>query len=330
MLLNPSIIALITGSLLVSAFVVYGSLVGSQILRWWDIGSGSDRQLALERKTYLVSTILAYVAAFEIFSLALFVHTADDIHTYLVGAMCAAGSLNANPYGYATLLLKLLNVLLCGLWLIVNYTDNKGFDYPVIRPKYKFLLPLTASILLETFLQTKYFMGLEADVITSCCGTLFSEHGEGLGQELAGLPAYAAQIIFYLSVFLAVRAGIHFIVTGRGAKIFSWMATWAMAFSIAAVISFISVYYYELPTHHCPFCLLQADYHYIGYLIYPFILGPGITGAGVGVIDAFGAKRSLVHVVPRMQKRLCILSVSGYILLTAVASYPLVFSDFRL
>ncbi len=330
MLLNPSIIALITGSLLVSVFMVYGSLVGFQILRWWDIESGSDRQLALERKTYLVSTILAYVAAFEIFSLMLFVHTADDVHTYLVGAMCAAGSLNANPYGYSTLLLKLLNVLLCGLWLIVNYTDNKGFDYPVIRPKYKFLLPLTALIVLETFLQTKYFMGLEADVITSCCGTLFSEQGEGLGQELAGFPAYASQVIFYLSVFLAVRAGIHFIVTGRGARIFSWLATWVMVFSFAAVISFISVYYYELPTHHCPFCLLQADYHYIGYLIYLLILGPGIAGAGVGVIDAFSAKLSLARVVPRMQKKLCILSVSGYILLSVVSSYPLVFSDFRL
>ena len=108
MILNPAIIALILGSLICSIFAIYASFVGIQIIRHWDLGSGSARQLALERKTYLLSTILVCLLGFELFSLFLFVYTADHIHVLFVGAMCSAGSLNVNAYGYPTLILKIV------------------------------------------------------------------------------------------------------------------------------------------------------------------------------------------------------------------------------
>jgi hypothetical protein len=38
---------------------------------------------------------------------------------------------------------------------------------------------------------------------------------------------------------------------------------------------------YELPQHHCPFCLLQKDYYYIGYFMYTFLyLGTFFAMAG--------------------------------------------------
>ena len=49
--------------------------------------------------------------------------------------MCAAGSLYANDYGYPTLIVKLVNFLLAGIWLILNYVDNQGYDYPLIKTK---------------------------------------------------------------------------------------------------------------------------------------------------------------------------------------------------
>ncbi len=118
MILNPAIIALILGSMLVSAFAVYASVIGLQIIRWWDIRSGSERQLELERKTYLVSTILSYMLGFELLSLFLFVYTADHMHGLFVGAMCAAGSLNVNDFGYPTLVIKMVAFISCGIWII--------------------------------------------------------------------------------------------------------------------------------------------------------------------------------------------------------------------
>ena len=140
MILNPGVIALLLASFLMVAFAGYASLTGFRIIRCWDMTSGSSTQLNLERKTYLVSTIFAYVSAFQLLSLFMFVYTADHIHNLFVGAMCAAGALNANDYGYPMLVLKGVNFFLCGVWLLVNYTDNRAEEYPLIKFKYKFLI----------------------------------------------------------------------------------------------------------------------------------------------------------------------------------------------
>jgi ABC-type antimicrobial peptide transport system permease subunit len=34
------------------------------------------------------------------------------------------------------------------------------------------------------------------------------------------------------------------------------------------LIIFTSTYIYELPSHRCPYCILQKEYHYIGYIFY--------------------------------------------------------------
>ena len=330
MILNPAIIALLIGSLLTSGYALYAAAIGYRIIRQWDIRSGHVQQLQLERRTYLVSTILNYLMGFELLSLFLFVYTADDIHGLFVGAMCAAGSLNVNAYGYPALVVKVVNFLLCGTWLIMNYTDNRGYDYPLIIPKYRFLLVISAMLLLETYLLIGYFKNIRPDVITSCCGTLFSTDAQSVAGNLASLPPFVTKVLLYSGVVLVLRIGIHVVVTGRGTRLFSCLSTGMMVFCIAAVIAVISVYYYQLPTHHCPFCLLQREYHYIGYPLYLALLTAGITGAGVGVIDRFRGIPSLQLVVPRLQKALSTWSMAGYIIFTAISIYPMIFSDFRL
>jgi hypothetical protein len=330
MIINPAIIALVLGSMLITAFAFYALATALRILRHWDIRSGSEGQLALERKTYLISTIFGYLLGFELFSLFLFVYTAEHIHDLFVGAMCAAGSLNVNDYGYVTLVLKIFTFMFCGVWMIINHADNRAHDYPLIRPKYKLLILLTVMIGLETFFQTNYFMGLRADVITSCCGTLFSEEAKSIAGTMAGLPPYGTRIVFYLAVILTVRVGIHVLVTGRGAAAFGLLAGVMTVVSLAAVLSFISVYYYELPTHHCPFCLLQKEYHYIGYPLYLSLFLAGITGMGAGVIDRLKGPRSLSMVIPALQKRLCLFSMAGFLTFALIATYPMVFKDFVL
>jgi len=330
LILNPAIIALISSSLLITAYAVYASTIGFQILGRWDIKSGSEGQLVLERKTYLVSTLLAYLFGLSLFSLFLFIYTADHVHNLFVGAMCAAGSLNVNKYGYPALVMKSINFFLCGVWLIINYTDNKGVDYPLIRIKYKLLIVIAALLAFETFLIINYFMHLQPNVITSCCGTLFSTDAESIAGGIASLPSIPAKVLFYLSVVLALRSGIHFLATGKAVRVFAYLSTWLYTFSFVAIISFISLYFYELPTHHCPFDLLQRDYNYIGYPLYLSLFAAGITGAGAGVIDRFKDAPSLKSAIPGLQKRLCLFSMIGYIIFTVIATYPMIFSDFIL
>ncbi len=330
MILNPATAALTVSSVFTAGFACYAAVAGRRIARRWDLGSGSEEQLQLERKTYLMATILNTLFGIQVLALFLFVRTAEAMHPLFVGAMCAAGSFNASAYGYPALMVKLLSAVLCGIWLIVNAADNRAPDYPLVRRKYRFLPGLAALLLLEAYLQTGYFMDLRPDVITSCCGALFSEYAASVAGAMAAWPARPAMAIFYLMLALVFRLGVQLLWTGRPAQLFSAASVAMTVVSIAAVVSFISVYVYELPTHHCPFCLLQSEYRLIGYPLYAALLAGGIAGGGVGVLDRIGNAASLRAFLPEWQRRLCSISLAGFLAFALMATYPILFSDFSL
>jgi hypothetical protein len=327
MIFHPAIIALYVSSLLISFMVLFGASYGIQILRRWDIKSGSELQLILERKTYLISTLLTYLFGFQLLSLFLYIFTVDQLNTFFVGAMCAAGSLYANDFGYPVLILKIINFLLAGLWLILNYTDNQAYDYPLIKKKYSLLLILAPLIFAEMILQANYFLRLKPDIITSCCGTLFSAEGGSLSSEIAVLPSIPMKIVFYLSMISTSASGVYYYLKGKGGYLFSALSVITFLVSILSIFSFISVYYYELPTHHCPFCILQKEYGYIGYPLYLTLLGGTISGMGVGVLMPFRNIRSLSEVLPSIQRKLTLASLILFILFTAIITFRIMLSN---
>ena len=107
MLLTPAIMALVLVSAVVTLMMLMASVFALQVIRYWDITSGSERQLGLERRTYLISTLLSWVFASELVSLLLFIYNAESMSGQFVGAMCATGVLNVNAWGWPTLLLKI-------------------------------------------------------------------------------------------------------------------------------------------------------------------------------------------------------------------------------
>lgn len=330
MTFHPAIIALLVSSVLITFLILYSSYFGLQIVRKWDIKSGSEQQLNLERRTYLISTILTYVLGFQLISFFLYIYTADNLHSLFVGAMCAAGTLNVNDYGYPTLILKVVNFLLAGLWLVLNYTDNRAYDYPLIKKKYVFLFVIALFVTSEMIIQTNYLLRLKADVITSCCGSLFSTDTSGITSEIAALPSIPMKIAFYLGMAFTFVSGIYFYLKNKGGYVFSLASLAAFVISIISLISFISLYFYELPTHHCPFCILQREYGYIGYVLYITILGGSILGMGVGVIMPFKNIDSLSEILPPIQRRFALMSLVLFFLFTAVVTFRIVFSDFKL
>jgi len=330
MILHPPIVALVVGSLLVSFLLVLASWYAIRILRHWDLASGSELQLGLERRTYLVSTVMGYACAFQVVSLFLFIYTADDLAPLFVGAMCAVGTLFVNPFGYPTLLLKVVGAVMAGAWLIVNHADNCGRDYPLIRQKYAFLLVLTPVVLGETATQGAYFAGLKADVITSCCGSLFSSRGPGVASELASLPILPAKVAFYGVVAALLTAGAWFCRRATGGYLVAGLSLLAFATSIAALISFISLYIYELPTHHCPFCILQREYNFIGYPLYGMLFGGAIAGLGLGLLCRWGGTVSLRSVMPSLKRRLALGAMMCFGVYAAISIYVMLATPFRL
>lgn len=270
MILHPGIIGLLVGSIITLLMVLYAAITGTIILFRWDFSSSSSYQLTLERRTYLISTLVNWALGFQIVSTILFIYTMDDIHELFVGAMCATGSLNANPIGWYALLIKIGVLFLSGFWIALNYIDQRCEEYPFVRLKYGLLIGLLPFIVSDLVLQLSYFFGLDPAIITSCCGSLFGSDSVAAIASVSAIPVMPAMITFYVGVtlYLCVSGLTLFYNSGCLRYLLSCLALLFFGISIASIISFVSIYIYELPTHHCPFDILQGWYNYIGYPLY--------------------------------------------------------------
>jgi hypothetical protein len=235
-----------------------------------------------------------------------------------------------NSFGCPTLLLKVVTFILAGLWLILNHADNQGYDYPLIRAKYLLLLIMAPFILAETVVQAIYFLGLRPDIITSCCGSLFSQGSRGIASEILAAPSVPMEITFYSCMLITVAAGTRLFLRGKGAYLFAGLSAITFAVSIASIISFISLYFYEMPSHHCPFCLLQKEYGYVGYPLYGLMFLGAVTGLGVGTLQPFVNKESLEKIIPAMQRKLAAVSVFSLLTFTAIVTWQILSSSFKL
>ena len=332
MILHPGILSLIAGSLIVTAMIGYSAFLGFMILRKWDISSSSSEQLALERKTYLISTIMNYVFGFEIFSSLLFIYTVDDIHRIFVGAMCATGSLNANPTGWYVLYTKIFIFFISSIWIAFNYIDQRADDYPLVKIKYVMVILITPVVVLDTYLQLKYFMGLKPDIITSCCGALFSESGRGIASSLSSLPLKPIMVLFYVTILLFLLNAFSVLRFQNRIPRYTLPIVSLSLFivSLAAVVSFISLYFYEIPIHHCPFDILQSGYHFIGFPLYITLFSGVFFGIITGLVEPFKKIQSLHDIIITVQKKWAIFSIVLITLFTLIASWPIVFSSFTL
>jgi len=325
MILHPGVLALLVGAGLVLAFLLKADWIGLKVLARWDFSSSSAEQLMLERQTHLVSSLTGYALGFEIISALLFVYTADDLHQMFSGAMCATGSLNANPVGWTVLLLKLLILLLCPLWITVNTLDQRAGDFPVVRGKYFALLLLTPLVAADLGLQIAYFGKLDPEIITSCCGALFSTSKGGVAGELANLPLVPTMWLFYLSaVAFVVTAVLCLRVSATWLRLV--LAALSLEFLIvglASSIGFISLYVYQLPTHHCPFDMLQAKYHFIGYPLYLSLFTAVVFGVLPGLTRPLRRYQSLRPLLRQAERRWLLVCISSTLLVLGFATLPI-------
>lgn len=320
MLLNPAIMALILVSAVVVLMLAMASGFALQVVRYWDIHSGSERQLRLERRTYLISTLMSWVFAAEVISLLLFIYNAESMSGQFVGAMCATGVLNVNPWGWPTLYLKMVVFFSGAVWLILNALDNQGYDYPLIRLKYLLLLLIMPLVMAEAYLQLQHFLELSPDVITSCCGSLFSSDAQGVAAELTAISPGLSMWGFYLSGVAVLASGVHYSRVKRGSLLFSLFALIAFGFALVAIISVISPYIYQHPQHHCPFCILKSGHGFAGYLLYIPLFMATASALGVAAVGPWHHIDSLTSAVTRKGRQLTFISLGFFILFYLLAT----------
>jgi len=317
---QPAIIALLLAAGLSLAMLLIASPFAVQVIRHWDITSGSERQLQLERLTYLFSTLVAFVCLVQILSALLFVFNADKMSVMFVGAMCAVGALNVNAFGFPALYAQLGLFFLAAMWLAINHVDSRARDYPLVRIKYGLLLLLAPLLAAAAWTEAQFFLNLKADVITSCCGSMFSEGSKTIVAEASALPPLPAMFLFYGAMGFAIAAASFQWAFGKGGYFTAAGAALGFAAAIAGILSFVSLYIYEHPHHHCPFCVLKPEYDYQGYALYVPLFVATAAGLAVGAIRPFAGVASLKLSVPEASRRLAAIASIGFLLTTAVAT----------
>jgi hypothetical protein len=300
MIFHAPVLALLLASLVSAATLGWAAMFGLQVVRHWDIDSGSRRQIEMEKRTYLVTTLVKLVLVLELASLILFVVNADAMASLFTGAMCAVGTLNNNAYGFPALLLKLGVFFGAAVWLIVNRADEMGRDYPLTRHKYWLLIALAPLVVAAGLTQLAYFSGLRADVITSCCSRLFVPAGEGVEVQLAALPPGPALGLLLGGFALVAAIAWWLRRQAAGRVLYAPVAAVFLALALTALISVISSYVYERPHHHCPFCLLKGEYGYVGYALYLPLFAGTAFGLAAGLMAAFREPASLAGRYPAL------------------------------
>jgi hypothetical protein len=310
MIFQPAALALLLAASLNALMLAGAGMFALHLLRHWNPASGSERQIALERRTYLVSTLVGLSLLMSLPALALFVHNADAMAPFFTGAMCAVGSLKVNAWGMPALLTMLAGFFLAAAWLVLNHLDSRGWDTPLIRGKYRLLLVLAPLAVTQAGLLWLYYLNLNPEVITSCCGSLFGPAASGVAAEMASLPLATAMPWFFGGLLLTLVVGALFLARGRFGRLFGLLAALHFPLALAAIVAFIAPYIYEQPNHHCPFCLLQAEHGYAGWVLYlPLFLG---TAAGIGAGLAASVRAdSLSQVAPRVAAGLAKLAVAA-------------------
>ena len=330
MLLNSWSIALSICTLFALILGCIAVRTAVRVLRFWDVASDSDKQIRLESEIWLSATLMEYGLGFQLVSLVLLVLAADNFSTILVGAMCATGSFTANEYGMNALLLKLAAIFFYGFWIVLHRLDISSEKYPYVRLKYGYLLLIVPLLGMDAYLQTMYLAKLEPDIITSCCGVIFSTDQTDSQNLLGTFSTSTLLLIFYGTAAAIIVSGVYSLRNFGRVKenISKWPAVayslfWAFFYPLSMVVItvVVSSYIYSMPYHHCPFWIIKPEYHGIGYPIFFSLIGGSFFGLCVGFSSILQYRTDLVHTIQRFQRVSVHISLWLLLIFLLICSY---------
>ncbi|MGB9731315.1 MULTISPECIES: hypothetical protein [Calditerrivibrio] len=259
---------------------LYALKTAYQMIIHFDFHSSSALQYSLEKKNILVSNIITFFIVLNIPAFFFFLYFIDSLAPTVPGAMCAVGVLNSTPYGGYLVILKVINLFLLGYWFLINRFDLKTYGFIYTRMKYWFLIFIIVMLFFEIILEVNLFDSISPTKIVSCCGSVFGGEPKFFNNLFLDLKDSWSVLIFLL-VFIAMLISYIF----KKLKFYGVLSIIFLVVAIYSLIDFFSTYIYELPTHRCPFCILQKEYHYIGYLLYFLLLTGSFMGSSVFVLN---------------------------------------------
>lgn len=287
-----------------------GFVFAINIVKNYNPEISSTKQFNLAKNGYLISTIIAFILIVKLPLFLYFIWTMDEISGFVPGAMCAAGIVSATNYGVPMFFIKIINLFLLSAWLLVHFEDSKTIDSKFLKLKFKLFLPLFVLLVVEFVLEILHFKGISLERPVLCCSDLFSTlPNSKLKFWYSSGFLLSSFYIFFIALFVSAYFKIDIFV--------GFLSPVFMIISWQTLIRVFSPYIYELPTHKCPYCLLQGDYGYVGYFIYILIFIGTLPGLFVFILEILNREQN-----PYLYK---ISMIANSILVMLLSYYPLAY-----
>jgi len=308
--LTPEVITLFIFDILFFIFGTIAFIIALRVHFLYDKNSTTTQQYVLEKQSYLGATIIKYLFSIKIPLFIFFIFSLEKISIILPGAMCATGVVNATEYGLYLLPLKVLNLYLFAIWIVLHSQDMKLERQVYVKIKFQFYIVLYILVSVEAVLQALLFLSIDIKDVVDCCGVVFSSSDNSYMATIIGSPPLLQAIVFYSLFLLLVLAYLK-----KYRRLFSVLNLLYAVVSLVTLIGFFGTYIYEMPTHHCPFCFLQYEYHYIGYVLYSFLFLGTFYGLVLGVITFTKKEQQFYYRLSLLFNSLYLVIVSLYVLL---------------
>lgn len=281
-LFRPWLLALVVPELVAASLALVAASTAMRVLTLGGAPRTSEVALAIERRAELVATLFGVASAATLLALAVEVLGADRLRASVRGAMCAWGVLAQGPWGFRSLGLAAVSALSCAAWLALHRVDLALRAPELSRAKFAAVLVVAPLLVANLGGGALYALGLDFRVIASCC----SSGLEGAREAVLGASGGARTTAFATfcalggaSVVLALAA--RRVGSPRLAAIAALASVGASCAALPAVLGYVAPYAYESPVHLCPFCLLDADGHYLGWPLYAALYAASAIGLGV-------------------------------------------------
>ena len=234
------------------------------ILLQYKKNATSSQQYELEKKSFLLNSIVKISLIIYIFLFGLFAFSIDDISAFIPGAMCGAGVVGSGEFGTSLVALKFIAIILSMLWISIDTQDQKGENFPYFKKKLYFFIFLYLLLFTTWSLEVNFFMSLSMEEPVLCCSNIYKSDTNSF---LFGMNILEVVALFY-ATYISILISTYF----KKRTMLFLLSIVFLYLSYISIVYFFSTYIYELPTHKCPYCILSKEYYFIGYFIYASLI----------------------------------------------------------
>ena len=258
LLLIPSVTVLLFVETILVTLLSILFLKAVSILIRYKRHSTSSAQYALEKESYLLSSFVQITLFIYFPFLLFFIYILNDLSSIVPGAMCAAGVISSNDYGEFLVVLKFVIAIALPLWLAFHKEDVKTRRQIYFEKKLYFFLLLYLLIIAAYVLEILFLTHINTQSVVSCCSIIYDTQ-----EQIIPFSKNTLAALFYLNFIVIIFALVYKkkILLISASVLFLYL-------SYLSITYFFGLYIYELPSHHCPYCILSKDYYFIGYFIY--------------------------------------------------------------